>query len=84
MHITLTLLFVPFFFLMSLKSVSAEEIVFGSPLINVTTTNSSGFGDRDGVMHKGVDLTGDTTTPIYAVADGEVTVAGFGGPGMFC
>lgn len=83
MHITLTLMFVPFFFLISLKTVSAEEIVFGSPLINVTTTNSSGFGeDRGGgVTHKGVDLTGDTTTPIYAVADGEVTVAGFGGPG---
>lgn len=80
---TLTLLFVPFFFLMSLKTVYAEEIVFGSPLINVTTTNSSGFGeDRGGgVTHKGVDLTGDTTTPIYAVADGKVTQAGFGGVG---
>ena len=62
-------MFVPFFFLMSLKTVSAEEIVFGSPLINVTTTNSSGFGeDRGGrVTHKGVDLKRDTTTPIYAV-----------------
>lgn len=54
--ITLTLMFVPFFFLISLKTVSAGRDSIWIPLNKCNNLASSGFGDRDGVMHKGVDL----------------------------
>ncbi|AWB83655.1 M23 family metallopeptidase [Corynebacterium liangguodongii] len=37
---------------------------------------SSGFGQRWGRMHQGIDIANDAGTPIYAVMDGTVTAAG--------
>lgn len=61
-------------------TVQAAEIQFSPPLRG-STTNSSGYGDREGGFHYGVDLTGTEATPIYAVADGIVMQAAYGGPG---
>jgi murein DD-endopeptidase MepM/ murein hydrolase activator NlpD len=60
--------------------VQAADISFSPPLRG-STTNSSGYGDREGGFHYGVDLTGTEATPIYAVADGIVMQADDGGPG---
>jgi murein DD-endopeptidase MepM/ murein hydrolase activator NlpD len=38
---------------------------------------SSGFGYRDGSMHKGVDWSCSTGTPVYAAASGTVIRAGW-------
>ncbi|SCC69791.1 Cell wall-associated hydrolase, NlpC family [Rhodococcus qingshengii] len=46
-----------------------------------TTTLTSGFGPRDGSMHKGTDFAGPVGTPIYAALDGNVAAAGATGEG---
>ena len=42
------------------------------------TTISSPFGNRDGVLHNGIDIAGEGGgTPVVAIARGVVTVAGY-------
>ncbi|WP_373897257.1 peptidoglycan DD-metalloendopeptidase family protein [Haloimpatiens sp. FM7315] len=38
---------------------------------------SSGFGKRNGKMHKGIDIASPMNTPIYAAYDGVVTFSGW-------
>ena len=66
-------------------TVQAADISFSPPLRG-STSNSSGFGMRLETwngnverMHNGVDLTGTSDTPIYAIADGIVIQANNGG-----
>lgn len=44
-------------------------------------TFTSGFGPRDGAMHRGTDLAGPIGTPIYAALGGTVVAAGSSGEG---
>ncbi|WP_080731825.1 peptidoglycan DD-metalloendopeptidase family protein [Rhodococcoides fascians] len=46
-----------------------------------TTTLTSGFGQRWGSIHRGVDFAGPVGTPIYAALDGVVVKAGSSGEG---
>jgi murein DD-endopeptidase MepM/ murein hydrolase activator NlpD len=38
---------------------------------------SSGFGQRWGKLHKGIDIASSSGTPIYSALDGTVSYAGF-------
>lgn len=38
---------------------------------------SSGFGERWGKIHKGIDIASKTGTPIYSALEGTVSYAGF-------
>ncbi|MGW4482101.1 peptidoglycan DD-metalloendopeptidase family protein [Rhodococcus triatomae] len=49
---------------------------FIKPVDPSTVTLTSGFGERWGEQHKGIDLAGAVGTPIYAAADGTVRNAG--------
>ena len=49
---------------------------FIKPVDPTLVTFTSGFGERDGAQHKGIDLAGPIGTPIYAAADGTVADAG--------
>lgn len=51
---------------------------FTAPLSG-TLHQTSGFGDRGGVLHAGVDYAAPQRTPIHAVLPGVVTVAGLHG-----
>jgi cell wall-associated NlpC family hydrolase len=46
------------------------------PTASDTTTDTSGFGERWGSMHQGIDRAGPVGTPIYAFTDGRVAAAG--------
>ena len=54
--------------------VNSEGLAF--PTDPDATTFTSGFGERWGASHNGVDYAGPDSTPIYAFADGEVMAAG--------
>lgn len=49
---------------------------FIKPVDPAAVTLTSGFGDRGGEQHQGIDLAGNVGTPIYASADGVVSNAG--------
>lgn len=49
---------------------------FVKPVDPSTVTFTSGFGERWGTQHQGIDLAGSIGTPIYAAADGVVRNAG--------
>ena len=49
---------------------------FIKPVDPATVEFTSGFGDRWGTQHQGIDLAGPIGTPIYAAADGTVNAAG--------
>lgn len=49
---------------------------FIKPVDPSTVTFTSGFGERWGAQHQGIDLAGAVGTPIYAAADGVVRNAG--------
>lgn len=58
----------------SLSGVTAGS--FAIPMAAGSYTISSGWGMRDGENHNGTDFAAPAGTPIYAAADGEVTIAG--------
>lgn len=49
---------------------------FLKPVDPTAVTLTSGFGERSGSQHQGIDLAGPIGTPIYAAADGVVSRAG--------
>ena len=49
---------------------------FIKPVDPSSVTLTSGFGERWGSQHQGIDLAGPIGTPIYAAADGTVSRAG--------
>lgn len=49
---------------------------FVKPVDPSTVTFTSGFGQRTGGFHQGIDLAGPVGTPIYSAADGVVVAAG--------
>jgi murein DD-endopeptidase MepM/ murein hydrolase activator NlpD len=58
----------------NMRRIAAERLPFSEPVYQ-RTRFSSPFGMRNGRMHNGVDLAGPMGTPLYATADGVVTVA---------
>ena len=58
----------------NMRRIAAERLPFSEPVYQ-RTRFSSPFGMRNGRMHNGVDLAGPVGTPLYATADGVVTVA---------
>lgn len=57
-----------------IREIAAAD-AFHEPILDAQTT--SGFGWRWGRMHNGLDFGADTGTPLYAVAQGTVTTAGW-------
>lgn len=53
------------------------------PMAPGTYQISSGFGPRDGAMHRGVDFAAPLNTPIYASMDGRVVASDGSDPGGF-
>lgn len=62
------------------SNMSGQKIDLGISLINpVEGIISSPYGWRWGRMHTGIDIRGNTGTPIYAAAGGTVVSAGYSG-----
>ena len=60
-----------------LKPVVIKQVYLNQSLHTPTVGwLSSGFGERDGVMHKGIDFAANCGTPIEAALDGKVTYSG--------
>lgn len=60
-----------------LKPVVVKQVYLNQALHTPTVGwLSSGFGERDGTMHKGIDFAANTGTPIEAVLEGVVTYSG--------
>lgn len=57
-----------------IREIAAAQ-AFDEPILDAPTT--SGFGWRWGRMHHGLDFGADIGTPLYAVAQGIVTSAGW-------
>jgi len=60
--------------MINMRRIAAEQLPFSEPVYQ-RTRFSSPFGMRNGRMHNGVDLAGPVGTPLYATADGVVTVS---------
>jgi murein DD-endopeptidase MepM/ murein hydrolase activator NlpD len=58
----------------NLMRFAADRLPFGTPVQGGRRT--SGFGPRGRSMHTGLDIAAPRGTPIYATADGIVTLAG--------
>lgn len=58
----------------NMRRIAAEQLPFSEPVYQ-RTRFSSPFGMRNGRLHAGVDLAGPVGTPLYATADGIVTVS---------
>ncbi|MFD4183916.1 peptidoglycan DD-metalloendopeptidase family protein, partial [Rhodococcus sp. NPDC058514] len=54
----------------------ADPGSFIKPVDPTKVTFTSGFGERWGDQHQGIDLAGEIGTPLYAAADGTVQAAG--------
>ena len=57
---------------------NVDDGYFNAPLANGTYSVSSGYGMRDGKLHKGIDFAAPEGTKIYASASGTVVFAGYG------
>ena len=59
-----------------------SEFKFEVSPIQVEAPITKGFGSSNGKLHPGIDIAAETETPVYAVADGTVTLSewygGFG------
>ena len=60
---------------LNLFRIAAEKLPFSFP-VRGYYRSTSGFGPRDGRLHKGHDFAGPVGTPIHATADGVVVFAG--------
>lgn len=61
---------------LNMYRIAAEKLPVGLP-VHASFRYTSGFGQRWGRLHAGVDMAGPVGTPIYATADGVVTHAGW-------
>ncbi len=60
---------------LAMLNIAASEVPLAMP-VRTAFRFSSGFGPRNGRMHKGVDLAGAHGSPIYSTAEGVVSFAG--------
>ncbi len=59
----------------NLYRIAVQKVPFALP-VKSAFRYTSGFGQRDGRLHAGVDMAAPIGTPLYATADGVVSFAG--------
>ncbi len=62
--------------LIQVLNIAGNRLPLSMP-VTAAVRHTSGFGPRNGRMHKGIDLAGPVGTPIYAPAEGTVIFSGW-------